>query len=44
MAYGGTCVAFVKATGSSGPITITASAEGLADGTAALDAMAGNSP
>jgi beta-galactosidase len=44
MAYGGICVAFVKATGSSGPITVTASADGLADGTAALDAMAGNGP
>lgn len=43
-AYGGTCLAFVKATAPGGPITITASADGLSDGSAVLEAAPANSP
>jgi beta-galactosidase len=43
-AFGGNCVAFVKATAAGGPITITASAPGLADGSATLQAAPANVP
>jgi beta-galactosidase len=39
-AYRGRCVAFVRATGDAGTITITASADGLADGRVAIEAAA----
>ncbi|MGA2232851.1 MAG: glycoside hydrolase family 2 TIM barrel-domain containing protein [Tepidisphaeraceae bacterium] len=43
-AFGGTCLAFVKATAAGGPITITATADGLADGSANLEAVPANAP
>jgi beta-galactosidase len=43
-AWGGTCLAFVKATGASGPITITATADGLANGNAILEAAPATAP
>jgi beta-galactosidase len=43
-AFGGKCVAFVKATAESGPITITATADGLADDSATLGAIPGKAP
>jgi beta-galactosidase len=43
-AFGGTCLAFVKATAASGAITITATADGLADGSATLEAVPATAP
>jgi beta-galactosidase len=44
LAYGGLCLAFVKANANAGQITITAKADGLADGTATVEAAPANVP